>query len=149
MRKLLAIVLLSLSLKSSLAQQTRPQNKQDVIGVCAKFMVTFGRQKFSEAFDMLKPYSVIEKYKLDTMANTVKSQMVSLSSSYGKIISYEELSEKDIRSSLIQLLYLLKFEKAFLKFTFILYNNGSSWTITNFRYSDQIDDLFTTIPKQP
>jgi hypothetical protein len=98
MRKLAAIAMLFLSLKSSLAQQMRPQTKQEVIGVCAKFMDTFIREKFSEAFDLLKPYSVIGNYKLDTMANTVKGKMVSLSSSYGKIVSYEEVSEKTLKA---------------------------------------------------
>jgi len=128
------------------AQVKYPTNKIEMIGVCTKFMETFKNEKFSEAFDLLKPYSVIEDYKLDTLAKTAKDQMASLSSSYGKIISYEELSEKDIKGSLVQIIYLLKFQQAFLKFTFILYNNDSGWTITNFKYNDEIDDLFTPAP---
>jgi hypothetical protein len=112
-------------------------------------MDSFRNEQFQAAFDILKPYSVIEDYKLDTIANTTKEQMKSLSTSYGKIISYDELSERAIKKDLIQLNYLLKFQQAYLRFSFILYNNGSGWTITNFKYNEEIDDLFNPPAKQP
>jgi len=147
-RTIAVIVVFALNSQFVAAQVKHPTNKMEIIGVCTKFMGIFKNEKFSEAFDLLKPYSVIEDYKLDTLAKTAKDQMLSLSSSYGKIISYEELSEKDIKVSLIQLVYLLKFERDFLKFTFILYNNGTGWTVTDFKYNNEVDDLFIPVPKQ-
>lgn len=147
--QIIGVLLLVLNSQFSFGQVKHPINKQEIIGICAKFMETFRNEKFQDAFDMIKPYSVIEDYKLDTMANTTKASMKSISTSYGKIISYEDISERDVKNSLIQLNYLLKFEQYFLKVTFILYNNGSGWTITNFKYNDEIDDLLSFSAKKP
>jgi hypothetical protein len=147
--QIFGLALLLLYSQFSMGQVKHPTNKQEIIGVCAKFMESFKNEKFEAAFDLLKPYSVIENYQLDTIANTAKKQIKGLSNSYGKIISYEALPEKNIKNSLVQLNYLLKFERDFLRLSFVLYYNGSSWTITNFKYNSEIDDLFSVSAKQP
>ena len=147
--QLLGVALLTLCSQFSMGQIKHPPNKQEIIGVCAKFMESFKNEKFQEAFDLLKPYSVIEDYKLDTIANSTKVQIQELNSTYGKVISYEALPEKNIKTSLVQLNYLLKFERDFLRFSFVLYYNGTSWTVTNFKFNSEIDDLFSVSPKQP
>src|SRR5450755_4209997 len=100
MRKLLVIAMLFLTVKSSLAQRVHPTNKQELIAVCVKFMDAFKSKRFADAFEIIKPYSAIESYKLDTMANTVKKQWETIGSVYGKTLSYEELSEKEVKNSL-------------------------------------------------
>ena len=147
MRKLVVFVLLILSVKLSLGQRIHPQNKQEIITVCEKFLDAFKNGKYADAYEFLKPYSVVEEYKLDTLANTSREQMNSLSNSFGKTLSFEQISEKSIKNSLIKLVYLLKFEKNYLKLRFILYNNGSGWTITNFTYNEEVDDLFDSVTK--
>lgn len=142
MAKIYFLVIIVLSNQFSFGQINHPINKQDLIVVCTKFMETFKSEKYTEAFDLLKPYSVIEDYKMDTMAIATPEQMKTLSGSYGKMISFEQLSAKEVKGSLVKLVYLLKFEQYYLKFCFILYNNGGGWTITNFKYNDEIDDLF-------
>lgn len=142
MRKLVVMAILFMSVKSSLAQRMHPQNKQEIIAVCDRFMEAFKNGKYTEAYDSLKTYCVIEDYKLDTLATTSKDQMNSISGSFGKSLSFEQISERSVKNSVSKLVYLLKFEKSFLKFRFILYNNGSGWTITSFTYNDEVDDLF-------
>ena len=128
--------------QSTFCQINHPKNKQEIIVICDNFMDKFKSGKYSDAFDLIKPYSVIEDYKIDTLAKTSQQQMTALSGSYGKVISFEQISDKLVKSTLSKLTYILKFEKYFLKVRFILYNNGNGWTITNFKYDDEIDDLF-------
>jgi hypothetical protein len=142
MRKLVALLILFSFAKSSLAQRVRPQNKQEMIAVCNRFMQAFKSGKYFEAYDSLKAYTVVEDYKLDTIALTSINQMKALADSYGKSLSVEQISEKPVKNCLIKLIYLLKFERSWLKFRFILYNSGSGWTITSFTYNDEPDDLF-------
>jgi len=139
-----SLVLLTGCLLSQLAfsQIKHPRLKQEIITVCNQFMGTFQKGKFSEAFDLLKPYTVIEDYKLDTLANTAANQVKNLSSTYGKMLSFELVQEKTVKSTLSHLYYLLKFQQSYLKFRFELYNNGETWTITGFKYNDDPDDVF-------
>lgn len=142
MQKSVLFLLLLLASKLSFGQLNHPQTKQELIAGCTKFMDAFKLGKYDDAFQNLKAYSVIEDYKIDTLVKTVKEQMAVISSAYGKTLSYEEVSEKQVKNSLIRLVYLVKFEKFYIKFFFILYNNGSYWTITNFKYTEDITDLF-------
>ena len=142
MSKLSFLLVLLLSWQFAFSQINHPKNKQELIGVCDKFMDIFRSGKYQDAFNLIKPYTVIEDYKLDTLAKSAREQMIGLSSSFGKAISFEQISEKPVKSSLSRLLYILKFEKSFLRFRFILYNNGEGWTITGVKYDTQLDDLF-------
>ena len=142
MQKSILFLLIVLASKVSFSQQNHPQNKQELIAVCTKFMDAFKSGKYDDAFQNLKSYTAIEDYKIDTLLKTVKGQMTNISSVYGKTLSYEEVSEKDVKNSLVKLVYLVKFEKFYIKFFFILYNNGSYWTVTNVKYTEDITDLF-------
>jgi hypothetical protein len=142
MQKLI-VALLVLAVNSSFAQARHPKTKEEIIGVCNKFMDDFRGGNYGIAFAGIKPYTVIETYKLDTITGRVRNQMTTAIRVYGKALSYEEVSEKQVKSSVVRLVYLLRFEKSFLKFVFVLYNNGSGWTITSFDYSENVEDLFT------
>ena len=110
MQKCILFLLIVLASKLSFGQQIHPQSKQEMIALCAKFMDAFKAGKYDDAFQKLKSFTAIEDYKIDTLLKTVKEQMPSISSSYGKTLSYEELSEKEAKNSLIRLVYLVKFE---------------------------------------
>lgn len=142
MSRLTFILFLSLLGQVALCQVNRPKNKQELIAVCDKFMDAFKRGKCSEAYDLIKPYTVLPDNQLDTLAGKSTRQMIALGETYGKAISYELVSEKPVKNTLSRVIYLLKFEKSFLRFRFILYNNESGWTIENFKYDEAMDDLF-------
>ena len=145
MLKLSFLLILVTSCQSTFCQINHPKNKQEIIGICDKFMDTFKNGKYTEAFDLIKPYTVIEDYKLDTLAYKAKQQMISLSSSFGKVLSTELIVQKVGKNTLSKLIYVLKFEKSFLKFSFVLYNNGNGWSITNFKYDEEMDELFSPL----
>jgi len=142
MPRLIFILLLSLPGQIALCQVNRPKNKQELIAVCDKFMDAFKKGKCTEAYDLIKPYTVIQDNQLDTLAAKSTRQMIALTATYGKAISYELVSEKAVKLTLSRVIYLLKFEKSFLRFRFILYNNEDGWTIENFKYDELMDDLF-------
>jgi hypothetical protein len=144
MPRYLVLFFLLTTSKLSFSQINHPQNKQELIAVCNKFMDTFKSEQYEQAFNLIKPYSVIENYKLDTMASTVTRQMAMLSDSYGKLVGYEQTAVKEIKLCLIKVVYIVKFEKSFLELHFILYNSGTGtgWTITSFKYDEETGDLF-------
>lgn len=112
-----------------------------MIAICDQFMGTFAKGKYVDAFDHIKPYTVVEDYKVDTLAAKAVKTMEYLVTVYGKIVGYEQSYEKPVKS-LSRLTYLLKFEKLCLKFQFTMYNNGEGWILTHIKYDDEIDDMF-------
>ena len=142
MKKFYLLFALVLSFGISYGQVKHPKTKQEIIAICDKFMDTFQKGRYADAFDLMKPYTVIEDYKLDTLANTAKEQMISVNKIYGKTLGFELVSEKAASPALLKVTYILKFEQSVLKFRFILYNNELGWTIIKFKYDVEIDDLF-------
>jgi hypothetical protein len=105
-------------------------------------MAAFGNKKYTEAFQGLKPHSFIESYKMDTLAVTASRQMSDFTKENGDMLSFEIVSEKDVKNSFIKLTYLGKFKRWYIRFVFVLYNNGGGWAITKFDYDQKIDELF-------
>jgi len=70
-----------------------------------------------------------------------------ISSSYGKTLSYEEHQKRSPKTHWSDW-SIGEFEKFYIKLFFILYNIGSYWTVTNFKYTEDITDLFLiSMPK--
>jgi hypothetical protein len=142
MKKPLCLLILVLCATVSFGQVNHPPSKQVMINTCAQFMELFKNGKYDDGFNMLKPYTVIEDYKMDTLAYTARKQMTALSGTFGKAISYELATQSEIPNSLVKLIYLLKYERSFLEVRFVLYNNGTGWTINHFKYDEKTDELF-------
>ena len=140
-RVLFAFLLLSISL-SSCGQPNTDKGKAKLNASCDRFMQSFKEGKFSEAVQSLRQISVLDHETIDTLDKTVNEQMQGVIAAYKNIVGYELIEDRLIKNSIARRRYLLKFEKYFLTFNFILYNNGSAWTITNFNYKDEFQELF-------
>lgn len=142
MTKLICAAFLSLTLLScGQSKPNRDNDKERIDAVCDKFMQTFQEGKISEALQLLKQNTVISPSSIDTLQSTITKQMNNIFPSYGKMLSYEFISEHEIKDFIARRFYILKFDKYFLKFDFTLYNNGKSWTITGFNYNGELLEL--------
>jgi hypothetical protein len=134
--------MLLVSCKFEFGQENHLATKAEMMAVCNKFMAAFRNKKYTEAFRGLKPYSYIEPFKMDTLAATSSRQMSDFIKENGDMLSYEIVSEKDVKDSFIRLTYLAKFKRWYIRFVFVLYNNGGGWAITKFDYDQKVDELF-------
>jgi hypothetical protein len=134
--------MLLVSCKFQFGQETHLVTKPEMMAVCNKFMAAFRNKKYTQALQGLKPYSSIEPFKLDTLAVSASQQMAAFTKENGEMLSFEIASEKDVKNSLIKLTYLGKFKRWYIRFVFVLYNNGGGWAITKFNYDQEIDELF-------
>lgn len=135
-----AILFTSLSLFS--CGQAKPdKDKERINAACDRFMQNFRDGKISDAMQVLKENSVLAPATIDTLRETINYQIENIIPGYGKILSYEFVMEKKVKNFIAQRFYVLKLEKYYLKFSFALYNNGTVWTITNFRYNEDISEV--------
>lgn len=100
MKQILLILLLTIPVSFLYSQSEIIKDKKSLTVVCDKFMQTFSERRFYDAIQMLKQYSVIDQDQLDTLSYTVESQMGTIGVSYGKILSYDFVSEKNIKDYL-------------------------------------------------
>ena len=123
-------------------RQTKPdKDKKRIDEVCNKFMQEFNSGKSSDAIQLLRENSVLSSADLDTLNNEIERQMKMILPNYGKMISYEFVSEHKIKDFITRRFYILKFEKYYLKFDFTLYKSSTGWTITGFNFNDELLEL--------
>ena len=142
MRKLISIIFLSIIFSVSHGQSKMFTTKDSINIFCDKVMQTLVDGKYSAAIQMFKQRSVMDATVIDKIDKTLNDQMPGILPYYGKILSYELLEEKLLKNALIRKRYILKFESYFLSFDFVLYNNGTGWSVSNFYYKDETKELF-------
>ncbi|HWY34655.1 MAG TPA: hypothetical protein VNX68_08410 [Nitrosopumilaceae archaeon] len=140
MTRLILALILCLTFLS--CEQAKPEkDKERIEAVCDMFMQNFRDGKLSEALQLLKQNSVLASSTIDTLYSTITSQMKSIFPSYGRMLSYEFISERKIKDFIARRFYILKFEKSYLKFDFTFYKNESGWKITSFNYNEDLIEL--------
>ena len=142
MRKLIGIVILCISFSFSYGQAKMYTTRDSINAFCDKVMQTLVDGKYSAAIQMFRQRSVMDVTVIDKVDKTLNDQMPGILPYYGKILSYELIEEKSLKNALIRKRYILKFENYFLTFDFVLYNNGTGWTVSNFYYKDETKELF-------
>ena len=142
MTKLLTVFFLSLALVScGQNQQSTDKDKERINKVCDQFMQTFADGKIQGALQLLKQNTVMAPATIDTLQVTIVNQADKAFPAYGKILSYDFVTERKIKDFIAKRFYILKFDKYYLKFDFTLYNNGKGWTITNFNYNEDLIEV--------
>jgi hypothetical protein len=141
MRKLVSVIILSISFSVSSAQSK--YTTRDSLNIfCDKVMQTITEGKYSAAIQLFTQKSVMDASVIDNVDKTLNDQMPNILPYYGKIVGYELIEEKGFKNALARRRYILKFEFYFLTFDFVLYNNNTGWTVSNFYYKDETKELF-------
>ncbi len=122
--------------------QSKFTTRDSLNGFCDKVMQTIVDGKYSEGIQLFRQKSVMDASVIDNVDKTLNEQMPGILPYYGKILGYELIEEKALKNALARRKYILKFEFYFLTFDFILYNNNTGWTVSNFYYKDETKELF-------
>lgn len=139
MKQILTILFLVISLAS--CAQKKTTGKELINKVCDDYMRLFAEGKTGEAGKLLQQNTVIDASAIQSLEEKIEQQKSNYFPSYGKIISSEFVIEKNIKDFLLKRIYILRFEKYYLKFEFTLYKTNDGWTITNFIYNDDLTGL--------
>jgi hypothetical protein len=142
MTKLIFATILSITIFSCGHENVQDdKGKERLDSICDKFMQTFRDGNFPGAMEILRQNSVMSNSTIDTLKETIIEQVNKISPIYGKMLSYEFISEHKIKNFITRRFYILKFDKYYLKFDFTLYNSGNGWTITGFSYNEELLEL--------
>lgn len=141
MIRFIGSVILSLTFLASSAQ-SKFTTRDSLNIFCDKVMQTIVDGKYSQAIQLFTQKSVMDGSVINNIDKTLNDQMPNILPYYGKIVGYELIEEKSLKNALALRKYILKFEYYFLTFDFILYNNNTGWSVSNFYYKDETKALF-------
>lgn len=142
MAKVLNVFFISLILLAC-GQNTQQidNDKVRLDNVCDSFMNLFSQGKAHDALQILKANTAMTPASIDTLQVTIDKQMNDYFPAYGKVLSYEFVTERKIKDFITKRFYILKFDKYYLKFDFTFYKASTTWTITNFKYNEELIEL--------
>ena len=142
MTKFLTIAFLSLTLIAcGQKKQLIDKDKERIDKTCDTFMNMFADGKAVEALQLIKQNTVMTPSSIDTLQVTITNQMNDYFPAYGKMLSADFVIERKIKDYIAKRFYILRFEKYYLKFDFTLYKGTSGWTITSFKYNEDLTEL--------
>ena len=116
--------------------------KNDTKKICDEFMQRVVEGEITGAFELVEPYFPLPDAEFDMLKMQSVKQLGLVSSRFGNEISFELIKDQSIRDIFSQYIYLEKFEKHAVRWTFTFYNPRNGWIVNNLRWDDNINDLF-------
>ena len=143
--RILVLAFLCLLSGMAVAQVDTLNTPEDVRLVSEQIVKHFVAEEFSEGMDLVKKNWIFTGTNLDDTQSTIESQWVTISQQFGAPLGYELIYENMLGTSLVRLVYLHKFEKHFIYWSFTFYKPDDVWVMDAFNFKDDVDKLFTLV----
>lgn len=117
-------------------------DRKAISDTCDKVMKYIESGQEYESIRIMKNNTVISTKVMDDLGLKMKEQMDVAVTNYGRVLSWQFVKEKTIGDYLVRRLYILRFERYYLKYAFTLYKGARGWMITGFVYNEEIDELY-------
>lgn len=110
--------------------------------LCENFMQLLSKEKYEEAFNIVKPYWPLPENEMSMLQMQTITQLNTIAPRFGKIIGYEFVSEKNINDFVLKLVYAQKHQKHIVIWTLVFYKPQDSWIVNAVLFNDNIYQLF-------
>jgi len=121
-------------------------DKAQLRKISDEFMQRVMSNNIPAAFELVEPYFPLPENEFSMLQMQSVKQLGMVGQRFGSQISYEFIKEASVNDIFIKHVYLQKYEKHAVRWTFIFYNPKDGWIINNLRWDDNIDDLFNEGP---
>ena len=139
MKKLtiLFTILIPLSL-----QAAELDSKDTARNLVKNVMSEIAKNNTIEGVSCLKPYSVIPDEEFDTIIEQLKIQSPKINKRFGNVTGIEFITEEEVGESLFRIIYIQKFERYVMRWSFYFYKPKDKWVIITLFTDDKIEYLF-------
>ncbi|MGO9412798.1 MAG: hypothetical protein ACLQCB_18880 [Spirochaetia bacterium] len=126
------------------------RTEADVQGLCEDALSQIVSGDLEQGIATLRPYATsILKEDVDSLENHLVSQASTIKDSYGEALGFVLISEDNLKDTILKAVYVVKYERHLIRWTFIFYKPFDSWILDYFNYDDAIDALFAPTPTVP
>ncbi|MBI5806009.1 hypothetical protein HZA73_08180 [candidate division TA06 bacterium] len=108
--------------------------------ICAHFFKEVTNKNVSKAYDYLFIASPVVKLKPQDI-DVVKRQTEMVAQLYGEINGFDFIREETFGTSIVRLVYILKFEMMATTWEFYFYKPHDEWFLAKIMFNDQFDLL--------
>lgn len=133
------IALFALILSSTLMLPAQTSSNQDTERLVEDFFKTYKRKGQAEAVSELMGTN---KWLALSSAEKTSNQLTDVTNQLGEYQGYERIKETVYGTNVIQYVYLVKYDRQPLRFTFRFYRPDKKWQAQKFDFeSDFLDEL--------
>ncbi|WP_299788419.1 hypothetical protein [uncultured Shewanella sp.] len=140
MKYFISILIFSVSLSVQAAESL--SSKEDAQLLAEAVMESVSKDKLKDGLEKLRPYTVVPVAEFDVQMGQMDMKIPAIAQRFGKSIGYDFVEEEQLGESLIQYVYLQKFEKHVMVWRFIFYKPKDKWLLNTWYFNDQIQLLF-------
>ena len=115
---------------------------EDAQKLAESVMNDVGNGKMKEGLERLREYIVFPISEFEVQMNNIDMQIPIMRQRFGKSLDYDFVSEERVGTSLVQYVYLQKFERHVMVWRFIFYKPKNEWMLNTFYFNDQVRSLF-------
>ncbi len=140
MKYILSIILVTLSISAQAVESL--SSKAATQALAKEVMESVSKDKLKEGLLKLRPYTVVPLAEFDVQIGQMDLQIPAIAQRFGKSLGYDFVEEEQLGKSLVQYVYLQKFEKHVMVWRFIFYKPNDEWLLNTWYFNDQVQPLF-------
>ena len=137
----LATVILFLILMPRLASAADLATPDEAVALADKVMKLVSSGDLRGGLTLAKPYVVIPDAELEAVIGQAELHMPMMLARFGKSVGYEIVRNDAVGGSLLNVVYLHKFEKHATVWRFVFYRGRDRWVLNSFKYVDDINSV--------
>lgn len=140
MKYLISILIFTLSVSVQAIESL--SSEEEAQSLAREVMESVSKDQFKEGLSKLRPYSVVPVAEFDVQMGQMDMQIPAIAQRFGKSIGYDFVEKEQLGESLMQYVYLQKFEKHVMVWRFIFYKPKDKWLLNTWYFDDQVQPLF-------
>jgi hypothetical protein len=127
---------------SASAQSKFLSNASEAKRVSEGIVASFASGNYPGAWKELKPISVIPSSEFDVFEAQFNSQSGDMLRRFGSALDYEFVNEQAFGKSLVKYQFVVRHEKAAMRWFFIFYRAEKGWVLTDFKFDGNASTFF-------
>jgi hypothetical protein len=130
-------------IRSNQGSQENSAPAAELKKLCEESLAIFAKGENDKGFALLQDAyaKTPSENELAIMQKSYSETIARFSATAGQPIGYELIDEKNIGDSLQKKVYLLKFERNVLRFSYVFYRARDSWKILEWHYDCNFPDI--------
>ena len=127
---------------STIASTDTLKNEKKIEELARNIMVHVGKGEIVKGLDLMAHYLIIPKSEFETTKSQFAMQAPMFKKRFGETLGSEYISTEKVGSSLIKILYIQKFERHIMYWSFYFYKPKDAWVLDTFQSNDSLRLLF-------
>jgi hypothetical protein len=142
LQKHLALLAFSLVASTGAAQTKFLPSQAEIQKASEGIVAAVAAGNFSGAMREIQPLSVVPPAELAAVEAQVNSQLDQILRRFGAATGYEQVSDAKLGSRTYRIQYLVFYEKAPMRWSFVYYKAEKGWVLTDFRFDASAQEFF-------